>query len=113
MKAKIKINGKYVEIENIKRADGIRKYTGLMFRKNSPALLFELGKGRKAIHSFFCMPFIAVWILENKVQEYKIVDKWDFYIAPEKEFDKLIEIPLNDRYSHLIENFVVKKEAGK
>lgn len=110
MKAKIKINGKEVVVDDVKRVFWIGKYSGLMFRKNSPALLFEFSKPcRQGIHSFFCKPFIAVWFLGGKVLEYKIIDSWQGYIAPEKEFDKLLEIPLNNRYMHLLELFVDKQ----
>ena len=105
MKAVIKIGDKKVEIENIKKVSGFGKITGLMFKKNSQALLFEFNKGKEPIHSLFCYPFIAVWILDGKVQEFKIVNSWKFYISPKKEFDKLIEIPLNSKYSHLLEYF--------
>ncbi len=113
MKAKIKIDGKQIEIEDIKKVSGLGKFSGLMFRKNSPALLFEFGRGRQAIHSLFCEPFIAVWILEGKVVEYRIIDKWLLSIAPSSEFDKLIVIPLNNKYNHLIENFAGKQEADE
>ncbi len=109
MKAKIRINGHEILIEDIERVSWIGKYSGLMFKKNSPALLFNFSKPcRKTIHSFFCRPFIAVWLLEGKVQEYRIINKWKFYIAPEKEFDKLLEIPLNEKYVYLKELFVDK-----
>ncbi len=105
MKAKIRINDLEIVIDGLKKVSGIGKYTGLMFRKNSPALLFEFGSGRMAIHSFFCRPFIAVWISKGKVVEYKIVRGWRPFIAPKRDFDRLIEIPLNEKYSHLLEFF--------
>ncbi len=111
MKAKIKISGKEVLVEDIKRVSWLGKYFGLMFRKNSQALLFDFSKPcRRGIHSFFCNPFIAVWFLGGKVQEYKVIDSWHWYIAPEKEFDKLLEIPLTERYMRLLELFVDKLE---
>ena len=110
MKARIKIDGKLVEIEDIKKVSGIGNITGLMFRKNSPALLFEIKN--RAIHSFFCPRFIAVWIFEGKVVEYKIVEPWKLSILPEKDFDKLIEIPINSKYQHLLEFFVDKTKLS-
>jgi hypothetical protein len=39
------------------------KFLGLMFKKESPCLLFIFNKDKKlCIHSFFCKPFIACWI---------------------------------------------------
>lgn len=43
------------------------KASGLMFKKNSPPLLFVFNKEKDlSIHSFFCKPFQAVWIDKNK-----------------------------------------------
>ena len=79
------------------------KIRGLMFRKkeDSPALLlFDLKKPRRLkIHSFFCNPFVAVYLNEkNKISEIIKVEKWRHLIVPEKKFSKLIEIPLNKKY---------------
>jgi uncharacterized membrane protein (UPF0127 family) len=39
------------------------KFSGLMFRKNSPPLLFIFNKEKNlSIHSLFCKPFKAIWI---------------------------------------------------
>ena len=110
MKAKIKINGKEITIENIKKVSAIGKFTGLMFRKNSQALMFKFSRGRQAIHSLFCYPFIAIWTLEGKVVEYQIVSPWKLSIRPKKDFDTLLEVPLNEKYKHLLEFFVDKNE---
>jgi uncharacterized membrane protein (UPF0127 family) len=41
--------------------------TGLMFRKKSPPLLFNLKKEKKfTIFSYFCKPFTAIWIDDKK-----------------------------------------------
>jgi len=112
MRAKIKINGREITVEDIKKVSAVGKFTGLMFRKHSPALLFKFSKGRKAIHSLFCYPFVAIWILEGKVVEYKIVDSWKFSITPEKDFDTLLEVPLNEKYIHLLDFFVDKNEKA-
>ena len=112
MKAKIKLGGREVVIEDLKKASGLKKYTGLMFRKNSPALLFEFPSYPKAIHSFFCYPFIAIWLLNEKVQECRIIKPWKSWILPEKEFNKLIEIPLNEKYAETT-NFLFDKFGKK
>ncbi|MBU3912636.1 MAG: hypothetical protein KKB21_05200 [Nanoarchaeota archaeon] len=108
MKAKIKINGKIAEVENLKKVSWLGKFTGLMFRKNSQALMFKFARGRNAIHSLFCFPFIAVWFLDGRVVDYKIVEPWKLSLAPESEFDTLIEIPINESYKHLVDFFVDK-----
>lgn len=51
-----------------------KKLKGLMFRKNSPPLLFLFNREQNlVIHSFFCKPFRAIWLDENK-RVTKIID---------------------------------------
>ena len=70
---------------------------GLMFKKNSKPLLFVFkNKKRRAIHSFFCIPFIAVWFDEEKIIDVKLINSLKFSIKPKENFDKLLEIPSND-----------------
>ena len=78
---------------------------GLMFRKNSMPLLFIFkNKKRRAIHSFFCVPFIAFWFNDNKIIEVRKVFPWRFFIKPKKKFDKLLEIPINSEdYSKFLD----------
>jgi len=72
------------------------KATGLMFRKNSPPLLFIYKKPtREPIHSFFCKPFIAIWFNKNKIIDVKSVKPFNPLIKPKQKFDKLLEIPEN------------------
>ena len=74
------------------------KFIGLMFKKNSPPLLFIFKKPVKiSIHSFFCKPFIAIWFLQNKIIEIKSIKPNKLSIKPKKEFDKLLEIPSNSK----------------
>lgn len=71
---------------------------GLMFRKKSKPLLFTFKKPVKiSIHSFFCMPFVAIWFNKNKIVDVKIIKNWMLSITPKKEFDKLLEIPSGDK----------------
>ena len=52
----------------------LKKFMGLMFRKNSPPLLFNFNKNKKlSIHSFFCEPFRAIW-LDEKMRATKFVN---------------------------------------
>ena len=71
--------------------------TGLMFQKTSPPLLFELNKERKfSIHSFFCKPFTAIW-LDNNKKATKIahIKNWKLKISGKGKY--LLEIPKNRR----------------
>jgi len=44
----------------------LSKFRGLMFKKNSPPLLFAFSKEKTlSIHSFFCKPFTAIWLDQN------------------------------------------------
>jgi uncharacterized membrane protein (UPF0127 family) len=52
------------------------KFLGLMFKSKSPPLFFIFKKEKTlSIHSFFCKPFKAIWLDENKqvtkIQEIK------------------------------------------
>lgn len=72
--------------------------SGLMFRKNSPPLLFELGKVRDIpITSIFCNPFIA-YFLDDKKKVIKkiIVTRWKFRIPGRGKY--LLEVPLENEY---------------
>lgn len=107
MIAKLNYKGKIIEIKDVKKMNRIQKYLGLMIYKQ--ALLFSFDKpGRHAIHSLFCPRFLAIWINNGKIVEYKLVNPWRFIIKPEKDFTELLEIPINERYSAIIEIFFGK-----
>jgi uncharacterized membrane protein (UPF0127 family) len=111
MRIKIKLKEKEIEVRDVERCGGVRKFTGLMFKnKETYALLFDFNRPvRQAIHSFFCPEFLAVWLdNKNRFIECKIVCPNRFFIRPTKKFSKLLEIPLNNRYFN-----VVKSIAGK
>lgn len=68
---------------------------GLMFRKNSPPLLFKIPKTMDAaITSIFCKPFKAIW-LDDKMHATKVLEvkKWKFRIVGKGRY--LLEIPLS------------------
>ncbi|MFA7707693.1 MAG: hypothetical protein WCX73_01975 [Candidatus Pacearchaeota archaeon] len=70
---------------------------GLMFRKKSKPLLFIFkDKKKRAIHSFFCRPFVAIWFDGDKIIGIKTIKKSKFYIVPDGKFDKLLEISENN-----------------
>lgn len=67
-----------------------------MFSFNEMPLLFIFKtKKRRAIHSFFCVPFYAIWFNENEIIDEKFVKPWRISIKPKEKFDKLLEIPLD------------------
>ena len=69
--------------------------TGLMFRRRSVPLLFDMGKSRTfAIHSLFCRPFRAIW-LDDDFNVLKSVDvlRWKINISGSGRY--LLEIPLD------------------
>lgn len=73
------------------------KFSGLMFKKSSPPLLFIFNKEKMlTIHSFFCKPFRAIWLNKNK-RVTKSVDvlTWKPNISGYGKY--LLEIPLNSR----------------
>jgi len=68
-----------------------------MFRKKSKPLLFIFKTAKKrAIHSFFCKPFIAVWFNGKEIIDVKLIKNWRVFIKPDKRFDRLLEIPSSD-----------------
>ena len=95
---KFKINGKVLEVEEMK---GFGKFRGLMFRKNSKPLLFKFKKlTRQPIHSFFCKPFHAIWMRNGKIIEEKEIKPFTLFIRPKDAFTELVEIPVNSRREH-------------
>jgi hypothetical protein len=112
LKARFKINGNYVEIPDVEKMTGIMKGIGLTFKnaEEANALLFEFSSdSRKGITSLFCPPFLAIWLnKDNKVLEYKVVSPGKFIVKPQKNFRKLIEVPLNNKYSRVVE-FILDK----
>jgi hypothetical protein len=115
MKAKIKLKDKEIEIENIKKIDGLKLFfhTGLMFKsKNTGALLFEFSSPTNTkIHSFFCNPFLAIWLDEkNKIIETKFITKVGTF-SPKTEFSKILELPLNKNYISVIKILMNKEKV--
>jgi uncharacterized membrane protein (UPF0127 family) len=71
----------------------LEKFFGLMFKKNSPPLLFIFKKNKTlSIPSFFCKPFQASW-LDEKMQTTKIanIKKWKLSISGKGKY--ILEIP--------------------
>jgi len=74
-----------------------KKFSGLMFRKNSPPLLFPFKKEKNlSIHSFFCKPFKAIWLDDKfKITKEKNVFNWRPLINGRGKY--LLEIPIHRR----------------
>ena len=71
------------------------KFSGLMFRKNSPPLLFVFKKEQTlSIHSFFCKPFTTVWLDDKKTATKKLfVENWKLNFSGMGKY--LLEIPIS------------------
>ena len=107
MRRKIGFNykGKEIILE-AREMKGLNKMLGLIFYKE--ILLFDFSKLTKMrIHSLFCPRFLAIWLDgENRVVDLRIVEPWNFSVSSRKTFSKLVEIPINSRYSSLVEKLV-------
>jgi uncharacterized membrane protein (UPF0127 family) len=91
------IEGKRKTIPADIRNTPIKKFTGLMFKKNSPPLFFVFKKNKTlSIHSLFCKPFQAIW-LDEKFHSTKVIDvkKWKLNISGRGKY--LLEIPLTTK----------------
>ena len=86
------VNGKSKNIK-VKICDTpLKKFLGLMFKKNSPPLLFTFNKIKTlSIHSLFCKPFTAIW-LDEKMYSTKVTDveNWNLNISGKGKY--LLEI---------------------
>ena len=84
---------------------------GLMFksRKNAQALLFKFDKpSRITIHSLFVFfPFVVVWLdNKGKVIVIRKVKPFTPIVSIEKSYSRIIEIPINKKYSDIIKFLV-------
>ena len=70
---------------------------GLMFWRNSNLLFVFKKKNKQSIHSFFCKPFIAIWLDGKEVVDIKFVKPWKISVKPNSGFDKLLEIPISSK----------------
>lgn len=95
---KFKIKDKEYNIKVKECRTIISRSIGLMFKKNSPSLLFIFKQPtNQTIHSFFCKPFIAIWFIGDIIIDMKLIDKNLLSVRPEIKFDKLLEIPSNTK----------------
>lgn len=71
----------------------LKKASGLMFRRESPPLLFVFNKNKElSIHSLFCKPFRAIW-LDDKMRATQVTDveAWKLNISGDGKY--LLELP--------------------
>ena len=104
---RVEVGSKILDIPDLNKVSKFGMIRGLMFRSRgkSPALSFEFSRPTNMkIHSFFVFfPFLAVWLDENnKIIEKKVIKPFQSIVGITKKFTKLIEIPINDRYSKII-----------
>lgn len=80
----------------MKKAKGLRKYFGLMFRtRKTEPLVFNLEKYvLTPIHSFFVFfPFAAIFYdHKGKIVDFKLIKPFTIF-KPKKPYMKLVEIP--------------------
>ena len=98
---------------DVKRDNGA---IGLMFKKreNASALLFEFDpRSRIPLHSWFVFfPFLVIWLDgNNKMLEMRVINPFSFRILPRKSFSNAVEIPLNKKYSRIIQKLVGKRKV--
>jgi len=87
--------GQTEKLTNVKPLTTIlQKTRGLMFKSQSPPLLFIFNKEKTlSIHSFFCKPFIAIWLDKNKkATKVEKVTNWRLNISGRGKY--LLEIPI-------------------
>jgi len=88
-----------------------KKFSGLMFRRKSPPLLFTFSKEKNlSIHSFFCKPFKAIWIDDKKrITQEKNIYNWRPFINGRGKY--LLEVPFSvDKSFH---SKMIKSPSGK
>jgi len=112
MKKEIFINYKRKKIKIIaENCNLLKKFIGLIFSRHEKAkiLLFSFKKKQKIIIHSLCVfyPFVAIWLDEkNNVVDLKVVKPFSFYVSHKNMADKLVEIPVNDKYHDILALFV-------
>lgn len=90
------LNGKKKDVK-VKKCESIfSKTLGIMFQKNPIPHLFIFKKEKNlAIHSFFCVPFIGIWLDKNKkVTAIKKIQPFNLHISRRGMY--LLEISKKD-----------------
>ena len=116
-KINLGFRNKRISIE-CRRCSSFMKAAGLMFtrREKAEPLLFDFKKqARVPIHSLFVFfPFLAICTgNRGKIVDIKVIEPFRLSVRPKKPFLKLIEIPVNSRYSGAIQLLVGEKKSLK
>ncbi len=94
-------------IIDVDKCDFFSRIRGLMFRSKESAealLLLDSKKPIKlGIHSLFVFfSFIAIWLDDqDKIVDLLVVKPFTLFIKTKNPFNKLIEIPINKKYSKI------------
>ena len=97
---------------DVKKTYFFSKVFGLMFRtRETNNLIFEFnnytGMPFTALFCFF--PFLLIWLDEtNSVLGCRTVNPFELTIKPKTKYRKVVEIPINDKNSKIIDFFVGK-----
>jgi uncharacterized membrane protein (UPF0127 family) len=105
---KIKIKDLFLDV---KKCNGLHRVKGLMFsrKEKAKALLFDFNKPcREAIHSLFVFfPFVIAWFnSKGKVIVIRKVKPFTPFVSIKKSYSRIIEIPINKKYSDIIKLLV-------
>ena len=108
---RIKFNNREFEVDDVENAESFfQKVRGLTFRRKdrSNALLFNYQGG---LHSFFVFfHFIVLWLDDkNNMVDFKVASPFSLSIYTRKKFSKILEIPINGKYSDIV-NFIVGRK---
>ena len=85
-------------------------------RKKAKTLLFEFEKPvRISFTSLFVFfPFMIIWLdSKNKVLDFRKVNPFEFHIPSIKPFCRVLEVPFNDNYKKIINQFVERKHLKR
>ena len=106
---KIYVRGRKILL-NCEIADNfLERAKGIMFKRSFNPLLFVFDHKQKiSIHSFFCPPFIAIF-LDEKKRAVQIEEIKPFSLFTSKQAKYLIEVPINFGKKHNLMEHRVRK----
>jgi len=102
-------------IVRAKRVGFLGRFRGLMFKSRySDNLLFEFENGYKSdLHSFFVFfSFLVLWVDgKDRVVDCMFCRPFMTRISTEKGYNRIVELPLNNRNKGIIDFFVGKRKV--
>jgi len=95
MRKKIKVGSKELVVDGKMCNSFFSRLRGLMFRFSLRPMIFVFPRNtRMSIHSFFVFrKFLAIWLLNGRVVDMRVVKPWSFTVAAKGKYDTLVEIP--------------------